>query len=269
MVLVTTRRLRYLKTVRYPYRITKYHCSLRKNYLGTLCLFSFFDGEQIRELAEADDAIAANEIERILNLSFVGEVEQGVSEFVRQRRREALPEETQVRIRRAEGNLATKQAEEIASEKRLGILQDSIQEDESRKRQLASERDELRTGVSDADRRLLEQRLETEESQRSDLARNICETLPPEAPFLANLELTLQAYGDVETVVSALGAWDMEGLATIRRELPDRLLDQEPHPEIPLHQLQIVHLRRKLLSLLSEYATAETPDQIPIVSAHG
>ncbi len=225
--------------------------------------FFFFDGEQIRELAEAEEDITANEIERILNLSFVGEIEQGVSEFVRQRRREALPEETQVRIRRAEGELATKQAEKAVAERRLMNFQEAIQKTESRKRELTVERDELRTGVSDADRLLLEQRLETLESQRSDLARKISETLPPEAPFLANLKLTLRAYGDVETVVSARAAQELGRLDTLRRELPHRLLDQEPHPETPLDPSQIEHLRGKLLSLIEEYTTLETADQLP------
>ena len=225
--------------------------------------FFFFDGEQIRELAEAEEAVTASAIERILNLSFVGELEQGVSEFVRQRKREALPEETQVQIKRAEGELATNQAEKTAADKKYMTLQEDIHEDETRKRQLNAEQDELRTGVSDADRQLLEQRMETLESIRQDLSRKISETLPPEAPFIANLELTLHAYKNLETVVSVHTARQLGKLDTLCRELPHRLLDEEPHPEIPLDPSQIDHFRKKLQSILNEFSTPKTVMQMP------
>ena len=225
--------------------------------------FFFFDGEQIRELAEAEEAITANEIERILNLSFVNEIEQGVSDFIRQRRREALPEDTQVRIRRAEGDVATKKAEQAAAEKHLAELQDSIGESESRKRQLTAERDRLRSGVSEADRRLLEQRLEMLQSQRAELARKLSESLPPEAPFLANLALTLRACDELEVLVSARTSEELGKLDTLRRELPRRLLNEGPHPEPPLEPSQADHLRNKLQVLLEEYVGVGTPPLVP------
>ena len=225
--------------------------------------FFFFDGEQIRELAEAEEAITANEIERVLNLSFVNEIEQGVSDFIRQRRREALPEDTQVKIRRAEGDVATKSAEQAAAGKRLSELQETINETEARKRQLIAERDELRTGVSEADRLLLEQRLETLQTQRSELARKISESLPPEAPFLANLGLTHQVCGELDILVSARTAEELGKLDMLRRELPRRLLDEEPYPDLPLQASQVDHLRHKLQELLDGYIGIGTPPEVP------
>lgn len=225
--------------------------------------FFFFDGEQIRELAEAEEAIAANEIERILNLSFVNEIEQGVSDFIRQRRRDALPEETQVKIRRAEGDVATRSAELAAAEKRLSELQEAIEDSETYKRQLVAERDELRTGVSETDRRLLEQRLETLQTQRSELARRISETLPAEAPFLANLALTLRVCSELDILVTARTAEELGKLDALRDELPGRLLDKPPHPDPPLHASQADHLRHKLRALLDGYIGTATPPEVP------
>ena len=226
--------------------------------------FFFFDGEQIRELAEAEEAVTAGETERILNLSFVGEIEQGVSEFVRQRRREALPEETQVRIRRAEGEFATKKAERAAADKRLNELNDVIREDEFRKRQLTLERDELRTGVSDADRRLLEHRLDALERQRAELSRSLSETLPTEAPFLANTVLTEHVYQVIDNVVAIRVAQEVGKFGKLRRNLANRLLDEKPHPDIPLAPSQVAHLRSKLNTLLDEYISDEPIREIPL-----
>ncbi len=225
--------------------------------------FFFFDGEQIRELAEAEDAITANEIERILNLSFVGEIEQGVAEFVRQRRRDALPEATRVRIRRAEGELATKEAEREAAERKRLDAEADIEECELEKRNLMAERDDLRSGVSEADQRLLEERRDALEEQRDDLARRVSEALPPEAPFLANLDFTLKAFEDVELFIASHQDGVDAQIDKLCTDLPRRLLDEEPHPPIPLELSQIEHLREKLIALLASYTDERSHDDTP------
>lgn len=219
--------------------------------------FFFFDGEQIRELAEAEEAIKASQLEQILNLSFVKEIEQAVSIFVRERRRDALPEATKVEISRCEGDRATKEAEMVALQQQRQNSHESIHDAESRKQELIRDREELRVGVSDAERKVLESRLNLLNTQRAELARKISEDLPTEIPFLANLRLTLRTYSELEALLAARQTEPGSIIEDLSRELPKHLLDEGPYPKPPLLQSQIRHLKMKLNSLLAAYIPAK------------
>ena len=225
--------------------------------------FFFFDGEQIRELAEAEEAIKASQIEQILNLSFVIEIEQAVSTFVRERRRDALPEDTKVQISRSEGERATKDAEREALKQKRQYCQEAIHDAESRKQELIRDREELRVGVSDAERRILENRLELLTAQRAELARRISEELPVEVPFFANYYLTLRAYSELDKLLKIRQTDTVSIVDDLRRELPHRLLEQRPHPKPRLVTSQVEHLKTKLQALLSEYSSPDDPESTP------
>lgn len=215
--------------------------------------FFFFDGEQIQALAEAEESASARQIERILNISFVNELQHEVDEFVRSRKRDALSHDTQVSLKKAEGRLSTAGAERDAAGRRLMDVQDEIQELGSRKRQLESERDDIRGGVSEADRQLLEHRLQSIELQREELARTIAEELPVEAPFIVNLAITLDAFEEIDHLVSAKAANEIRVIELLCQELPSKLFHSAPFPDPNLTAGQIDYLSNKLKRLLQEY----------------
>ena len=225
--------------------------------------FFFFDGEQIRELAEAEQLHTTHEIERILNLSFLGEIQLGVEEYIRQKRRDALPEDARVKLKQAEGELATTEAKRYAALDRLQKSEDAIAEAEARRRQLTVERDGLSSGVSEADQKIFKARLHTLNEQIAQLARKISEELPKESPFIVNLKLTTDVFNELGKLLKTRAVQNTETIGMLRRHLPHRLVDSEPYPEIPLHPSQAEHLRSKLRDLLDSYCEQQDVDQTP------
>ena len=226
--------------------------------------FFFFDGEQIRELAEAEQLHTTHEIERILNLSFLGEIEQGVREYIRQKKRDALPADVRAKLTQAEGELATSEAKRDAARDRLKKSEDAVAEAETRRHQLTIKRDELSSGVSEADRKVIKARLSTLNEQIASLARKISEELPPESPFIVNLGLAVDVFDELGKLLEVRAVQNTETIETLRRYLPYRLIDSEPHPDLPLHPSQADHLRNKLRYLLDSYRKQQDDDQTPV-----
>lgn len=220
--------------------------------------FFFFDGEQIQALAEAEEQASAREIERVLAISFVNELQHEVDEFIKNRKRDALSKDTQVAIKRAEGRLTVAQAERDSAGDRLIETQNEIHDLESRKRQLESERDEIRGGVSEAERELLKKRLENIENQRAELARSIAEELPVEVPFLVDFATSRTAFEEIDSLVSERAAHETRIIELLREELPAKLLLREPFPKPKLKPAQIDQLAKKLDDLLVEYTRADS-----------
>lgn len=225
--------------------------------------YFFFDGEQIRELAESEHSFQVAHIERLLGLSFVDEIQNGVSGFVRDRRREAMPSATKIQIARVERDLDVYTAQQEEATTLLDEVTEEIREAEERKLLLIRRQDGLRSGRSDADRRLLEQKLEYTQERKADLAADICEKIPSDAPFIANQELTNQAYEEVNRIVLSRAAEELTKISDLREELPEQLLRQAPHPTPPLTVPQIDYLSNKLQSLLDRHTQTAELEQIP------
>lgn len=115
--------------------------------------FFFFDGEQIQSIADAELGREQGEIERLLGLSFIHDLLREIDSYARDRRRAGMPDDVRVAIIRAEG--AQREAEgraEAAGRARI-VIEDEILDQEREKRRVDVERNRLRTGISESDRR--------------------------------------------------------------------------------------------------------------------
>lgn len=185
--------------------------------------FFFFDGEQIQSLADAEIGREKAEIERLLGLSFVNHLIDSIAPYVTEKSRAGLPEGVRVRIVEAEN--AVREAKALAEASNRA----RVQEEEARvelerdRRRLDDERSRLRGGaLSDSERRRIEGRIGVLDYQREQLALKLSETLPPEAPFLANLALVKEAF---QLLDGHSGASDGTVAGRLHRDLANRIGD--------------------------------------------
>jgi DNA sulfur modification protein DndD len=193
--------------------------------------FFFFDGEQIQSLADAEIGREQAEIERLLGLSFVNHLLDSMNPYVREKSRAGLPEGVRLRIVEAENAVREAQAQAESSNRARVQEEEGRVELERQRRRLDDERNRIRGGaLSESERRRIEGRIGVLEYQREQLALKLGDTLPPEAPFLANLPLVGEAFHLLD---GHTGTTDNSVAGRLHRELAIRIiegLDAQPEP---------------------------------------
>ena len=134
--------------------------------------------------------------------------------------------------------LEARESERIAIEDDLMRLHEDL-------RRAGNARDAMRGGISEAERRKLESRIEAVGMQRERLALEIATTLPSEAPFLTNAPLVERAFealdGESRLASSAQSALidKLEGELPASIEADLKAID----PPVPLSSAQSASLR--------------------------
>jgi DNA sulfur modification protein DndD len=184
--------------------------------------FFFFDGEQIQSIADSEIGREQVEIERLLGLSFVGALTKEIDVYNRSRSRLGLPENVQVEIVKQENIEREARARADASNRARVALEEEIQQLASDHASLDKERNMLRTGISEADRQRMVNRIEILGTSRDRLAGDIVEHLPPESPWLGNPVLVQAAFASIEAHLS--GGVDPDLAVRLHHSLPVELI---------------------------------------------
>jgi DNA sulfur modification protein DndD len=189
---------------------------------GEVVPFFFFDGEQVQSFADAEEGRERAEVERLLGLSFIPELTREIEAYAKAKRRSGLPEEVRLAIVRAENAQRDAIARrDAASRSRVEVEEELIELRRQRDR-LDDERNGLRTGISESDRRRMMSRIDILGTQRERLASEIAEQLPPEAPWLTNLGLVRQTFAVLDKHLA--GSADASLSGKLHRELPEDLV---------------------------------------------
>ena len=200
--------------------------------------YFFFDGEQIQSLADADVGRESAEIERLLGLSFFGELVTQLKAYTKEKGREGLPEVVKVDIAKAEGVQGEAEAKAQAEGRARVVLEEEVAFLEQERDRVDEDRQRLRAGLSETERARLLNRIEILETQRLELAQEVNPVLPVEIPALANPLLVRKAFALLDEHLSA-GA-DASVTARVHRELPGKIVEilqsLAPPVEIPRDQ---------------------------------
>lgn len=229
--------------------------------------FYFFDGEQVQSFADAEEGRERVEIERLLGLAFVPELTRQLDTFAKEKRRAGLPSDVQLAIVRAENEHRDATARMNAASRSRVDAEDEVLELQRRKDRLDSERDGLRIGISETDRRRMLNRIEVLNTQREQLAIAIAEQLPPEAPWLTNLELVRETFAVLE---KHLGCGTDASLAgKLHRELPESLVQRLAglSPSVDLSDLQKKTFMSEVHSALVAQGIPENSFSNPLLGA--
>lgn len=184
--------------------------------------FFFFDGEQIQSIADAEVGREQAEIERLLGLSFVVTLTREVDSYAKAKQRAGLPENVQLKIIQAENRKREALARSEAANRARVAVEEEIQEFQQQQRRLENERNRLRTGISETDRRRMEGRIKLLQSDRERLAAEIAEQLPSESPWLTNLILVREAFQVLEAYLN--GRTDPSLVERLHQQLPSELI---------------------------------------------
>lgn len=196
--------------------------------------FFFFDGEQIQSIADSEIGREQVEIERLLGLSFVSLLTKEIELYNKAKSRVGLPEEVQVEIVKQENMSREARARYEAANRARVALEEEIQDLTSEHARLDKERNMLRTGISEADRQRMVNRIEMLGIVRDRTAGEVADHLPPESPWLGNLALVRSAFEAIKEHMS--GGADPDLAGRLHRSLPTELLRRlaEQRPPVVL-----------------------------------
>lgn len=218
--------------------------------------YFFFDGEQIQSLAEAEIGRESAEIERLLGLSFVGELITQAKAYAKNAGRLGLPEPIRADIAQAEGNLAEAEAR-IAAETRARVeVEEEIEELTASRDRVDADRQRLRAGISEEERKRMVMRITSLESDIVELTGEIAPLLPVQVPALANPRLVNEAFARIDQQLSA--GTDAEVAARLHQDLPsatERLLGGLK-PPVTLSEGQANKLANGLHEVLEEFGVS-------------
>ena len=184
-----------------------------------LASFFFFDGEQIQSIADADIGREQAEIEQLLGLQFIVDLNREIDVYSKEKRRGDLPTDVQLAITRAENGAREASAQLEAAGRQRVEIEDEILDLERSRQKVDTERNRLRTGISDQDRRRMQGRIAVLQSQRENLSEEIAEEAPAEVIWLTQPKLVRDAFRTVEDQVVAGG--DADSAQRLHDLLPD------------------------------------------------
>jgi DNA sulfur modification protein DndD len=106
--------------------------------------FFFFDGEDIKSLAEAAEGRKRIDFDRVLRISFINELAAEVVSLATQRERAGLPQQIREELVGVEAEMAKASAAKEAAESALADLQDSLADVQAAQRRAEQKRDTRR-----------------------------------------------------------------------------------------------------------------------------
>lgn len=212
--------------------------------------FFFFDGEQIKELAENDDRKEID-FDRLLRVTFLKELGDELGKISSERGRRDMSVELLQSITLKDTALAKARGARDLARQQLATAEETIVETLETLRRLQRTRESLSAGASDAQRATFEKRRTDVRGLIEDQLATIAEKLPPTAPVLANLGLVHAALEAVEhkiessstaeriyldRVTPQLARWlgdspaplDAETAASVAEKLVDRMSKELP-----------------------------------------
>lgn len=181
--------------------------------------FFFFDGEDIKQLAESDDRKIID-FDRLLRITFTEILSDELGELAKERSRGIVAEQLRQQIALSEEALTRARLTGEAEQHRLAELTDLAEEYAADLRRLNARREDLSAGASDAQRAALEERIGDLQTRLADAEYELAESVPAMAPIFANLSLVELARKAVAERLSAVGAAEQVLARRIKHEMP-------------------------------------------------
>ena len=189
---------------------------LPKDFVG----FFFFDGEDIKSLAESAER-KQSDFDKLLRIAFLEEATAELKKVMTERQRSKMRDKIFDSLHEVEVDL-TKTANAIeATRRELKQIDEALLNDTIEHRRLTTRRENLSSGASEAQREALDTRRLALKAQLDETSDAISATLPADVPMLANLGLVRRALEVVETRLAAAGAAEVVLVRRVQAELPE------------------------------------------------
>ncbi len=187
---------------------------LPKDYIG----YYFFDGEDVKSLAESMDRKAAD-FDALLRLSFIGALSKGIGDVAKERERRGLDAPVLEQIATLEGTIARTGRLLQGARDQLVEVDEDLTTKGLELRHLQTRRENLRAGASASAREELETRETTLIAALEQKQARLANELPATVPVLANIGLVEQTLAILNAQLGPAGAPE----AILARKIADRL----------------------------------------------
>ena len=195
---------------------------LPKDFVG----FFFFDGEDIKSLAENAERKQID-FDKLLRITFLKAAAEELNKHIRSRQRSMLQEGLFDELEEVEVQLTRTTSVAETTRNELTEIEEELVNDTVELRRLATRRENLSSGASEAQREALETRRLRLNDEIGGVSEEISADLPPIIPMLANLNLVHQALAAVEARLAAAGAAEVVLVRRVQAELP-KWIEQGP-----------------------------------------
>jgi len=219
--------------------------------------FFFFDGEEIRYLAETSDVRRAEAMERLLSLSFVNGVENELSGLARDWRREVLPAEIQAQIASEEAKLTAITTAVEASRVKAADFKEQKHDAEEQADKVQHKMDQLRRGGGLADSASLEAEVTASEIRLQQMQNSLAYDIATDAPLIANPSLVAASIGPLAELVDKKARSADSVIETLFKVLPERLFNEPPQPRDKLSGEQQKFYETKLRKILDGFGISD------------
>lgn len=191
--------------------------------------FFFFDGEDIKSIAESDERKAID-FDRLLRITFIGEVSSELSRIIGERQRRGMGEELLEHYTTEEASLVRARGARDVARQGIAEADERIAADTAQLRRLQQHRENLQTGASETQRETLEQRRSELRRALADQEERIAASVPATAPLLANLGLVRAALAAVDLRLEASSTAERTFLGRVAPQLADWIREDAPAP---------------------------------------
>lgn len=219
--------------------------------------FFFFDGEDIRYLAETSDINRADAMERLLSLSFVNGVEGILGNLTREWRREVLPQEIQAEIAAEEGKLNAAQKLIDALKAKVVDYKSQQQEMKDLASSIQHRMDNMRRSGGFSNTEGLGQEIDDLEKLLQKKQNELAYSLASDAPLTANPSLVRASLEPLQSLVDRKSKATDSVLETLFTVLPERLFVEPPQPKEKLDEDQQRFYTKKLKGILDAFGVQE------------
>ncbi len=188
--------------------------------------FFFFDGEDIKSLAEQSERKPID-FDRLLRISFVSELSTELERVAVERERRNLKEDALKDLADSEAALVRARRGKEGAEQQLVQIEEQLVADLAELRRLQARREALGSGASEAVRASLDASRTRTRDELIDATARIAERVPALAPVLANAGLIEQSVAALDLRLQAAGAAEAVFVRRVKGRLPAWLADVE------------------------------------------
>lgn len=232
---------------------------LPRDFVG----FFFFDGEEIKRLAESAERKNID-FDRVLRTTFVAEVAQELGQAMADRRRSGLTKDVLAELDEAETALVRARNAQMVATARIVQTQDQLANDQLELRRHGTIRDNLRSGASEEQRAALEQRLAEARTARKGILDDIAEKLPMTAPLVANLGLVEAALLSVRSRIEAGGGAEAAVVRNVQNALAGWLADSPLQLSAEQVNILVNDLKARLEAVVADTQSAGTFSEVDL-----
>ena len=188
---------------------------LPKDFVG----FFFFDGEDIKSLAESAERKQID-FDKLLRIAFLNDATAELKKVITERQRSKMPRQIFDDLHAVEVKLTKTLGAIEAGRNELEQINEALVNDTIELRRLTTRRENLGSGASEAQREALDTRRLALRDQLAETSSEIAANLPPDVPMLANLGLVRRALDAVEARLAAAGATEVVLVRRVQTDLP-------------------------------------------------